>query len=283
MQLTPELSNWVAQQRARGCTVDQMVEAMIAVGHSPVAARTIVLSATTDAVHRDASCRLGTAAGERAAVPEPLAGGDTHTVSVPDGVVRVLAQLRRPRVILFQGVLSDHECDALIAESLPKLERSRTVDRQSGLTELNAARTSEGTFFQHSESPLLALINARIAALTRWPLSHGEPLQILHYGVGDQYLPHYDFFDPADAGTPTLVARGGQRVATLITYLNSPAGGGTTTFPDIGLEVAPVKGNAVFFSYDQPHPATLTLHGGAPLTAGEKWIATRWMRERPYI
>ena len=50
-------------------------------------------------------------------------------------------------------------------------------------------------------------------------------------------------------------------------------------FPDIGLEVAPVRGNGVFFSYDRPHPSTRTLHGGAPVTAGEKWVATRWLRE----
>jgi prolyl 4-hydroxylase len=50
-------------------------------------------------------------------------------------------------------------------------------------------------------------------------------------------------------------------------------------FPDVGLEVAPVRGNAVFFSYDRPHPATRTLHGGAEVSAGEKWVATKWMRE----
>jgi prolyl 4-hydroxylase len=53
-------------------------------------------------------------------------------------------------------------------------------------------------------------------------------------------------------------------------------------FPDIGLEVAPVRGNGVFFSYDRPHPATRTLHGGAPVTAGEKWVATRWLREAKF-
>ena len=42
---------------------------------------------------------------------------------------------------------------------------------------------------------------------------------------------------------------------------------------------SPVQGNGVFFSYDRPHPSTRTLHGGAPVTAGEKWVATRWLRE----
>jgi prolyl 4-hydroxylase len=71
-------------------------------------------------------------------------------------------------------------------------------------------------------------------------------------------------------------------VGTIVMYLNTPEQGGGTTFPDVGLEVAAVKGNAVFFSYDKPHPNTKTLHGGAPVVAGEKWVATKWMRERRF-
>ena len=48
------------------------------------------------------------------------------------------------------------------------------------------------------------------------------------------------------------------------------------------MEVAPKRGNAVFFSYARPHPSTRTLHGGAPVFAGEKWIATKWLRERRF-
>ena len=80
-----------------------------------------------------------------------------------------------------------------------------------------------------------------------------------------------------------MLARGGQRVGTLVIYLNTPELGGGTVFPDVGLEVAPVKGNAVFFSYDRPHASTRTLHGGAPVLAGEKWVATKWLREREFI
>ena len=47
----------------------------------------------------------------------------------------------------------------------------------------------------------------------------------------------------------------------------------------IGDYPAPLKGNAVFFSYDRPHPMTRTLHGGAPVVEGEKWVATKWLRE----
>jgi prolyl 4-hydroxylase len=68
-------------------------------------------------------------------------------------------------------------------------------------------------------------------------------------------------------------------VGTLVMYLNSPTKGGGTTFPDVHLEVAPRRGSGVFFSYDKPHPSTKTLHGGAPVIEGEKWVATKWLRE----
>ena len=123
---------------------------------------------------------------------------------------------------------------------------------------------------------------ARIAALLHWPVDHGEGLQVLRYGPGAEYKPHYDYFDPNEPGTSTILKRGGQRVGTLVMYLNTPEKGGGTTFPDVHLEVAPQRGNAVFFSYERPHPSTRTLHGGAPVIAGDKWIATKWLREREF-
>jgi prolyl 4-hydroxylase len=193
--------------------------------------------------------------------------------------VKVLLAMRNPRVIVFGGLLSDDECDELIALSKPKLARSETVINSTGGSEVNAARTSEGMFFERGDNPLVRRIESRIAELLNWPLENGEGLQILHYQPGAEYKPHHDYFDPAHAGTPTILKRGGQRVGTLVMYLNTPAKGGGTTFPDVHLEIGPLKGNAVFFSYDRAHPVTRTLHGGAPVVEGEKWVATKWLRE----
>jgi prolyl 4-hydroxylase len=69
----------------------------------------------------------------------------------------------------------------------------------------------------------------------------------------------------------------------MVMYLNTPTDGGATTFPDVGLDVMPVRGNAVYFSYDRAHPCTGTLHGGAPVLAGEKWVATKWLRQGVFV
>jgi prolyl 4-hydroxylase len=153
---------------------------------------------------------------------------------------------------------------------------------ETGGDDIHEARTSEGTYFTRGAHPLCVRIEARIAALLDWPVENGEGLQILRYGVGAEYKPHYDYFDPQQPGTQSILKRGGQRVASVVMYLNTPRSGGATTFPDIKFEVGAVKGNAVFFSYDRPHPMTRSLHGGAPVIEGEKWVATKWLREGPH-
>ncbi len=180
------------------------------------------------------------------------------------------------------GFLSDEECALMVEAARPKMARSRTVDTQTGGEELNDARTSSGMFFSRGQNEIVQRIEARIARLLNWPVENGEGIQVLHYHPGAEYRPHYDYFNPAEPGTPSILKRGGQRVGTFLMYLNEPDKGGGTTFPDVRLEVAPKRGNAVFFSYDRPDPSTQSLHGGAPVIAGEKWIATKWLREREF-
>ncbi|AYM98810.1 2-oxoglutarate-dependent dioxygenase [Acidovorax sp. 1608163] len=215
-------------------------------------------------------------------VPEPLLGDSPALLDAGDRQVQVLLQLAKPRVVVFGNLLSPEECDALIAAASPRMARSLTVATKTGGEEVNDDRTSDGMFFQRGESTLVQTIEERIAKLLQWPIENGEGVQVLHYRPGAEYKPHYDYFDPSEPGTPTIVKRGGQRVGTLVMYLNTPEKGGGTTFPDVFLEVAPQRGNAVFFSYERPHPSTQTLHGGAPVIAGEKWIATKWLREREF-
>jgi prolyl 4-hydroxylase len=191
-------------------------------------------------------------------------------------------RLHEPVICVFGNLLGDAECEALIDAARPRLLRSRTIDTQTGNEALNRHRTSHGMFFSRAENPIVQRIEARAARLLRWPSRHFEGLQILRYGQGGEYRPHYDYFDPQEPGTASLLSRGGQRVATLVMYLHEPAGGGATVFPQVGLRVVPRRGSAVFFSYADAHPASLTLHGGEPVTDGEKWIATLWLRERPF-
>jgi prolyl 4-hydroxylase len=270
--VTPELRDWIVAQTAAGHSTEVVIQAMRASGWAePVARR--ALRATLDA--------LAGVSADRPAVPLP---GQALSAARPraaagDREVSVLLAMSDPRVVVFGDLISAEECEELIALARTRLARSETVETRTGSSEVNEARTSDGMFFQPAEFPVCARLEARIARLLDWPLENGEGLQILRYRPGAEYKPHYDYFDPAEPGTPAILKRGGQRVASLVCYLNTPEAGGATVFPDVGLDVAPIRGNAVFFSYDRPDPSTRSLHGGAPVTAGEKWVATKWMRE----
>ena len=271
--VTPDLREWIVAQAAAGHPTAVVVEAMKASGWEETVALAALETTLSEQVERpvaEAPSRPMPGRGISAALPRLSAG---------DREVAVLMAMTRPRVVVFGDLLSAEECAELIALARTRLARSETVETRTGASEVNEARTSDGMFFLPAEFPVCARLEARIARLLDWPLENGEGLQILRYRPGAEYKPHYDYFDPAEPGTPAILKRGGQRLASIVCYLNSPEGGGATSFPEAGLEVAPVRGNAVFFSYDRPHPSTRTLHGGAPVTAGEKWVATKWMRE----
>jgi prolyl 4-hydroxylase len=275
-QITPELRRWIVEQAEAGHGAEAVLKSMLASGWNEDVAVEAMESTLRDHLARQAKApELPPAV----TVPEPALAESPLYLDAGDRRVSVLQTLGNPRVVVFGNLLSDEECDALIALATPRLARSLTVETKTGGEEVNDDRTSNGMFFQRGENELVQRIEARIARLVNWPEENGEGLQILHYRPGAEYKPHYDYFDPAEPGTPTILQRGGQRVATLVMYLGEPEKGGGTTFPDVNLEVAPKRGHGVFFSYDRPHPATRTLHGGAPVLAGEKWIATKWLRE----
>ena len=281
--VTPELRQWIIEQAQAGFASEAVVEAMKASGWDETVAIEALETTLRDHLQGLSSGQsVQPLPGDGSPVPDVRLEGSPREVDLGDRVVQILVSLRQPRLVVLGNLLARDECDQLIELARPRMARSMTVQTRTGGQETNPDRTSNGMFFNRGEHPLVAAIESRIARLVGWPASHGEGIQVLNYREGAEYKPHYDDYDPAEPGTPTIPKRGGQRVATLVMYLNDPAQGGGTTFPDIGLEVAPQKGNAVFFSYDRPHPSTRTLHGGAPVLAGEKWVATKWLRQREF-
>ena len=277
--ITAELRRWIIDQASAGRPPEEVLQAMRASGWEE---DTAIAALEATMVGHVAELEAEKHLPPTVPVPEPLSDGTRTTVWAGDREVRVIVSLAEPRVIVFGNLLSDEECDEVIALAHARLTRSETVQTTTGGTEVNDARTSQGMFFERGEHRVCERIERRMAALLNWPVENGEGLQVLRYGPGAEYKPHYDYFDPEQPGTPAILKRGGQRVASLVCYLNTPALGGATVFPDVRLEVAPVKGNAVFFSYDRPHPLTRSLHGGAPVVEGEKWVATKWLRERRF-
>ena len=182
--------------------------------------------------------------------------------------------------------LSDEECDYMMDLARPRLIPSKVVDEENKGEMDDARRTSEGCFIHNNWcDSIVVAIEKRIAAITSMPIENGEDFNVLRYGVGGEYQPHYDYFNVDTPGGADYALHGGQRVATLIMYLNTPEAGGETIFPKANIFITPRKGDAVLFyncSLQTGDVDPNSFHGGAPVIAGEKWIMTKWIRERGF-
>lgn len=180
-----------------------------------------------------------------------------------------------PYVSVFPALLSPAECGFLIAEARPWLEPSVVIDPQTGRQLRNPIRTSDGmSFGVFLEGPAVHALNRRIAAATGTEVAQGESLQVLRYRPRQEYKAHFD----AVAGDPN------QRILTVLVYLNEGYEGGETLFLRTGLSFKGEKGDALLFrnAHADGRADELTQHAGLPVTAGEKLIASRWIRARPF-
>ena len=197
--------------------------------------------------------------------------------------MQVMMRNTAPDVVLLDNFMTEAECDELCSLSKSTLIKSTVVDDKTGEGINHHARTSQGTYFTVGQNALVKKIETRISEITGTPVSHGEGIQILNYANGGEYKPHFDYF-PDNEGGQANMQKGGQRMITIIMYLNNVITGGATIFPEINLNIYPKKGSALYFSYYSANGELdpLTLHGGAPVIEGEKWIATKWIRQYPY-
>lgn len=176
--------------------------------------------------------------------------------------------------------------DYLVNLAAPQLAPSAVVDPGTGQGLTSVLRTSSSMNFPLSRYDLaVGLVCRNLAGLVNVPSTHAEPLSVLRYLPGEEYKPHYDHFAVDAAGAPQVQDRNGQRRATVFAYLSDVEAGGETDFPRLAVKVAPAKGKAVAFlncdARGRPDPDT--LHAGCPVRRGEKWLATLWFRERPFL
>ncbi|MCH1627056.1 2OG-Fe(II) oxygenase [Ferdinandcohnia quinoae] len=267
-QIPKELVNWIVQTLESGTSPEAIVDAMIRKGYDQRLSYTMLFQ-----LIRNESIKMtGTYVYE---TPEIFKRG--NKIHTSDCEINVLSKVENPVIIHLEHALSNDECDELIKMSEDRLEPSTVIDPKTGEVKLATGRTSYGMSYHLHENPLVTKIEKRIAELTNFPIKNGEGLQILNYKIGHEYKAHFDYF-PSNKVDPN---RGGQRVATFLMYLNDVEAGGETVFPKAGISIVPKKGSAVYFQYgnSQGQVDPMSLHSSIPVIKGEKWVATKWIRQ----
>ncbi|XP_017149969.1 prolyl 4-hydroxylase subunit alpha-1-like isoform X1 [Drosophila miranda] len=182
-----------------------------------------------------------------------------------------------PYIAMYHDVIYDSEIEELKDNAFPDMERSK-VYTYSDEDSKNTGRTSMSAFQTDHQYRAVTKVNRRVMHMTGFEVladGSSDELLVLNYATAAQYLTHSDYFGPQYS---EYIQRG-DRIATVLFYLNDVEQGGKTVFPRLGIFRSPMKGSAVVFynmnSSLQGDPRT--EHGGCPVLVGTKWAATKWI------
>jgi prolyl 4-hydroxylase len=199
------------------------------------------------------------------------------SMMVQPGIQRVPS----PKLTLFvkRGFLSADECGAII-ERIDRNRRPSTLANYNGDA---GFRTSETCDLDGNDAVVRAL-DDKIAAFTRLDLDYGEPMQGQRYETGQEFKAHTDYFEPQGVDYEKYTSVAGQRTWTVMIYLNDVGAGGATRFKAIDKMVQPEAGKLLAWNNRRPDgsPNPSTIHHAMKVRAGQKYVVTKWFRERPW-
>lgn len=257
---------WIQDSYNRGCSIEQTREILLK--HFEVADVDIAIQSVWTGNPPIETFEINFA--------EPYI--DTSVTSYGSASVTILHT--NPLVAQINNLLTEEQCSQLIALGT-EMRRARVVSSDDAV--VSKWRTNDAQPLTYNHCPETVYLEKKLEEITRIPLAHGERLQLLHYKPGQYYKPHNDWFHINNSVTNMTVS--GQRVATCVTYLNDVTKGGETYFPKLGIRVSPQAGSAVYFEYTDRQGRTTSdcLHSSEPVIQGEKWVLTKWLRQRPIV
>lgn len=190
-----------------------------------------------------------------------------------------------PRVFTIEKLLPANVCKWFIESARARLEPTMVRDGITGRDVMHPGRSATSAVADVLERDLLVqFTNLRIAGAIQTHVGQQESTLFLHYGPGQEYQAHYDLIRPQDeAGCMHELQTLGQRIVTVLVYLNDGYEGGETHFPHLNWAYKGNTGDALIFwnMSATGERERLSLHAGTPVKAGEKWLLSKWVRAKP--
>ncbi|KAI4901933.1 hypothetical protein NFI96_031413, partial [Prochilodus magdalenae] len=198
-----------------------------------------------------------------------------------------------PQIMRYHNVVSDTEIELLKNLSRPLVSHSYCIitvqsdilqnDMQQGdglrLGKAHMCKSCEYvilSWIAEEYDPVVSRITQRLSDITGMDMESAETMEVLNYGIGGSFEPHYDALEMEKFTSQ------GDRIATILIYMSDVSIGGATVFPNIGVSLKPQKGSAVMW-YNLLRSGQLdsrSLHAGCPVLQGSKWVCVKWLRER---
>ncbi|XP_026481964.1 prolyl 4-hydroxylase subunit alpha-1-like [Ctenocephalides felis] len=226
-------------------------------------------------------CRgeLGLGPREQASLKCHLVTNDNPYLLI--GPFKVEEVHRFPRILIFHDIIYDTEIATIKRMAQPRFKRATVQNYKTGELETANYRISKSAWLKSEEHRHVYAVAERVRMMTGLEVDTAEELQVVNYGIGGHYEPHFDFARKEEVNAFKSLGTG-NRIATVLFYMSDVAQGGATVFPALKTSLWPKKGTAAFW-YNL-HPSGegdyLTRHAACPVLAGSKWVSNKWLHER---
>ncbi|OII76644.1 2OG-Fe oxygenase family protein [Cryptosporidium andersoni] len=176
---------------------------------------------------------------------EPISGKETETINQSTLLQRIVASKVNPKIQIVPNALSEEECNEIINFIQDRLESSKIsmkkstsnsdineIDKDNEITNSDQFCKSLTACIQPEETPLIKMIERRLALLVDTPIINLEPILVHKYDNGGYIKEHHD---------------GETRSSTICVFLETISSGGELDFPYAGIKIKPKKGFAVIW------------------------------------
>ena len=194
---------------------------------------------------------------------------------------RYLDKLNRDNIVSIDAFLSVKECKLILQELRFVYWQASTVVKRKGRQtysclseESRKSLTAHQEWFSDELNAKLLEIETRVGQWLDVNTGNLEYWQATRYGKGDSFDYHLD-------GGLWKKSESGERVRTILLFLNTPLKGGATHFRALNRKIKAETGRLLVWNNLLPsgNANYATIHSGQAVLAGNKTTLVTWERQ----
>lgn len=107
-----------------------------------------------------------------------------------------------PYIVIYHDAMYDSEIELIKRMARPRFRRATVQNSVTGALETANYRISKSAWLKTAENEVIARVVQRTADMTGLDMDSAEELQVVNYGIGGHYEPHFDFARVSAARSP---------------------------------------------------------------------------------
>lgn len=125
----------------------------------------------------------------------------------------------QPYIVIYHDVMYDSEIELMKQLAKPRFRRATVQNHKTGELEVANYRISKSAWLRNEDHKFVEDIALRVEDMTGLTTTTAEELQVVNYGIGGHYEPHFDFARKEEKNAFKSLGTG-NRIATVLFYVS---------------------------------------------------------------